>query len=191
MNERHTPERASRETRLALWAMALTIFLFVVPIGLLHFVVPAWSQAGQVSGGVSARTRAALYAAREAAWRAYFSNDPGQLERLLGPELVAVQQHQEAWVDRGRLTRLARFTRNAEVTIKRLEFPRTEVQVFGDVAILYYTYIFETASARASTTDSGRATEIFVRREGRWVVVGWHLDNGAFVHRNDAWTRLP
>jgi hypothetical protein len=171
--------------------MALTIFLFVAPIALLKFVEPQWSQAGQVSGVISARTRAELYAARDAAWRAYFSNDPGQLERLLGPELVAVQQHQEAWGDRRRLTRLARSTRKADVKIKRLEFPRTEVQVFGDVAILYYTYIFETASARASATDSGRATEIFARRNGRWVVVGWHLDNGAFVHRNDAWMRLP
>jgi hypothetical protein len=171
--------------------MALTIFLFVAPIALLNFVVPQWSQAGQVSGEVSARTRAELYAARDAAWRAFFSDDPHQLERLLGPELVAIQQHQEAWVDRGQLIGLARSISKADVKIKRLEFPRTEVQVFGDVAILYYTYIFETASARASATDSGRGTEIFVRRKGKWVDVGRHRDNGAFVRRNDAWMMLP
>ncbi|MDV3206547.1 MAG: TetR family transcriptional regulator [Rhodococcus ruber] len=35
-----------------------------------------------------------------------------------------------------------------------------------------------------------RFTNVWVRRDGRWVDVGWHLDNGPFVHRDGAWIRL-
>jgi hypothetical protein len=38
--------------------------------------------------------------------------------------------------------------------------------------------------------DGGRGTEVFVRRDGKWVDVGWHLDNGPFSHANGQWTRV-
>jgi len=147
------------------------------------------SQPKAASITISAQTRAELLAARDAAWRA-FSDNPGQLEHLLGPELIAIQQSQEDWDNRDKLIKLGEAMHRQGVKTTRLEFPRTEVQVFGNVAILYYTYIFGQAAGNRSVTEAGRGTEVFLRRDGRWVDVGWHLDNGAFVHRNDAWQRM-
>src|SRR5207247_911019 len=58
----------------------------------------------------------------------------------------------------------------------RLEFPRTDVQAYGDVAIIYTTYLYELESAPGQKeTTAGHATEIFVKRNGAWLNSGWHL----------------
>jgi ketosteroid isomerase-like protein len=58
-----------------------------------------------------------------------------------------------------------------------LEFPRTEVQHFGDVAIVWSVYVLETETNGKRSQSSGRASEIFVLRSGRWTNPGWHTDN--------------
>jgi ketosteroid isomerase-like protein len=58
----------------------------------------------------------------------------------------------------------------------RLEFPRTEVQHFGDVAIIWSSYIVETEMDGKRAVGSSRVTEIFVRQNGRWTNPGWHTD---------------
>jgi hypothetical protein len=32
--------------------------------------------------------------------------------------------------------------------------------------------------------------EVFVRRDDRWVDVGWHLDSGAFERKGEQWVRV-
>lgn len=59
-----------------------------------------------------------------------------------------------------------------------LRFPRTEIQVFGDVAILYSTCELEIVAQGRALTQTGTASEIFVKRRGRWQNAGWHLDSG-------------
>ena len=147
---------------------------------------------GQSSGSsvVTEEVRSELLAARETAWRAFFAGDPAQLEKLLAPELVAIQQSQERWESREELITMAHRIRKAGVRIARLEVPETKIQLYGDVAILYYSYVFETAADGWSVTDEGRGTEIFVRRNGRWVDVGWHLDHGPFTRRDGSWFRI-
>jgi len=49
--------------------------------------------------------------------------------------------------------------------------------VYGSVAILYTTYVFETEGPEGRKTTTGRGTETFVRREGRWVNTGWQVDD--------------
>jgi uncharacterized protein DUF4440 len=135
--------------------------------------------------------RAELLAARDTAWRAFFEKGgAAKLETILAPELVAIQESAERWEDRPRLLAMAKAIEKQGVQILRLEFPRTEMQIFGDTAILYYTYLFETGVPGNSVTDEGRGTEVFVRRDGRWLDVGWHLDNGAFVRKDGVWVRL-
>jgi ketosteroid isomerase-like protein len=58
----------------------------------------------------------------------------------------------------------------------RLEFPRTEIQRFGDVAILYSKYVVETEMKGKRSVSSGRATEVFVLQNGKWTNPGWHTD---------------
>ena len=58
----------------------------------------------------------------------------------------------------------------------RLEFPRTEVQHFGDVAIVWSSYVLETELDGKSSSSAGRATGIFVRQHGHWTNPGWHTE---------------
>ena len=46
----------------------------------------------------------------------------------------------------------------------------------GSFVVLYTTFLYELDRNGTRTTASGRGTEIFVRRENRYVNVGWHLD---------------
>jgi hypothetical protein len=134
--------------------------------------------------------RKELLHARDTAWRSFFQKDLTVVERILAPELIAIQQNSDKWDDRTRLIALAKAMNEQAVQLLRLEFPHTEIQLFGDTAILYYTYVFETGLKGKSVVDGGGGTEVFVRRDGKWVDVGWHLDNGAFSHANGQWIRV-
>ena len=121
--------------------------------------------------------RAELMAAREAVWRAYFSNDREQLEKLIPEEAVVVDDSGgQPLIRRAGIMEAAKKTSEGGARLVRLEFPQTEVQVYGDTAILYTTYSLELENAQGRrSTQTGRGTEIFVRRKGSWVNTGWHL----------------
>jgi hypothetical protein len=75
-----------------------------------------------------------------------FSEGSGQgIEKALGAEVIAIQQSEKEWDNRTHLIEVAKAIQKQGIKLLRLEFPRTEIQLFGDSAILYYTYIFETA----------------------------------------------
>jgi len=50
------------------------------------------------------------------------------------------------------------------------------VQHYGDVAIIWSDYLVETEEEGKRVLDSGRVTEVFVRRGGHWTNPGWHTD---------------
>src|SRR5262245_23811937 len=147
-------------------------------------------ESGVQSSALTEEVRKELLDARETAWRSFFQKDLSVVEKILGPELIAIQENSERWDNRTGLVALAKSMSERGVQLLRLEFPRTEIQLFGDTAILYYTYIFETGLKGKSAVDAGRGTEIIVRRDGRWIDVGWHLDNGPFSHANGNWIRV-
>lgn len=127
---------------------------------------------------LSAKELASLLAEREAVWRGWFSGDEEHLRSALPDELIAIDPGVEEWSDKEQTLRnSARFV-TAGGKLVDLQFPRTEVLAYGDVAILFTTYLFEIEKAGERTTTSGRGTEVFVRRDGRWVNSGWHLDSG-------------
>ena len=134
--------------------------------------------------------RKELLEARSTAWRAFFQKDLTVLEQILAPELIAIQEQVERWDNRASLLKMAQSMKERGVQLTRLEFPRTEIQLFGNTAILYYTYVMEQRLGDQAAVDTGRGTEIFVRRDGKWIDVGWHLDQGAFQRKNGAWVRL-
>lgn len=163
----------------------------VATFGLVPSIGATAEPANASSAALTEQVRKELLAAREAAWRSFFEDDPvAAIERIIGSEVIAIQENGERWENRERLTAMAKSMQAQKVRLLRLEFPHTEIQLFGDTAILYYTYVFATGNDRVSGTEAGRGTEVFVRRDGRWIDVGWHLDNGAFVRRNGAWVRL-
>ena len=60
----------------------------------------------------------------------------------------------------------------------RLEFPKTEIQVYGSTAIVYSNYVYEIEQSGKRSANSGRVTEVFVNRNGVWVNPSWHMDAG-------------
>jgi hypothetical protein len=166
---------------------------FIKPLVFLSAVGSAgclW--AGEPQQGVSDRTRNELLQAREAAWRSFFQEDPATaIQKTISPDVIAIQENEEKWDNRVHLIDVAKAMQSQKIKLIRLEFPRTEVQVFNDTAILYYTYIFETGiEGGVSGVDAGRGTEVFVRKEGHWLDVGWELDNGAFQFKDGRWVKM-
>jgi ketosteroid isomerase-like protein len=128
--------------------------------------------------GLAARAddRAELLKAREAVWRAWFVNDAKTLEAMVPPDTIVIGSGQEIWRHQADILQsAARFQANGGKLI-RLEFPRTEIQRFGDVAISYSQYLYETEDGGKREVTSGRVTEIFVLRNGKWTNPGWHTD---------------
>jgi hypothetical protein len=120
--------------------------------------------------------RKALLEAREAVWRSFFSNDRAALERLIPEETITMEPGSPEWGNRQSvLEGAARFAQSG-AKLMRLEFPRTEIQRYGSVAIVYSTYRYELEEQSKRAPFSGRVTEIFVMRDGRWVNPGWHME---------------
>jgi len=120
---------------------------------------------------------ARLLADREAVWRAWFSNDQRRLEQLLPSDVVAISSD-TTWHDRAAVLAAAQAFAQSGAKLVRLDFPRTEQQVFGEVAILYSRYEFELEKNGRRSLQAGRATEVFVWRDSLWQNTGWHLDSG-------------
>jgi hypothetical protein len=59
--------------------------------------------------------------------------------------------------------------------LARLVFPRTDIQSYGNMAILYTTYEMDLVNGGQTSSQRGVATEVFVRRDGRWINTGWQL----------------
>ena len=119
-----------------------------------------------------------LLAAREAVWRDFFANNSSRLAESIPPELIAIEQG-EKWSTRDDVLTGAKSFADQGGKLVRLEFPQTEIQMYGYTAIVYSKYLCETELAGKHATQSGRATEMFVYRKGKWVNVGWHIDSGS------------
>jgi hypothetical protein len=120
--------------------------------------------------------RTELLKVREEVWRAWFVNDTKTLDALVPPDTIVISSGEEKWKNQSDILQsAARFQANGGRLI-RLEFPRTEIQRFGDVAITYSQYLYETEVDGKRSLTSGRVTEIFVLRRGKWTNPGWHTD---------------
>ena len=145
-----------------------------------HTVVdPDW-RAEQMSkpSTVEPQLRQQILTVREAVWKAYFANDRATLEKLLPEEVLAIDGGAETWSDRANILAGAQRFADSGGKLVRVEFPKTEMQIYGNTIILYTTYICETEANGKRTTMSGRGTEMFVQRGNDLVHVGWHLDRG-------------
>jgi Domain of unknown function (DUF4440) len=131
-----------------------------------------------MASGSAARSddRAELLKVREEVWRAWFVNDTKSLEALVPRDTIVISAGEEKWKDyKDILQSAAQFQAEGGKLI-RLEFPRTEIQHFGDVAITYSQYLYETEVGGKRSLTFGRVTEIFVLHHGKWTNPGWHTD---------------
>jgi hypothetical protein len=122
--------------------------------------------------------RRELLTVRESVWQSWFHNDQKALRELLPGDLIAINNAQADWDDFDKTLSSARRFAGEHGRLVSLRFPKTEMQVYGDVAVLYSEFEMEFTSDGGGKTQSGRATEIFLRQNGRWINTGWHLDSG-------------
>jgi ketosteroid isomerase-like protein len=120
--------------------------------------------------------RTELLKARETVWRAWFANDAKALEALIPPDTIVISSGEEKWKNQADILQSAAKFQAAGGKLIRLEFPRTDIQRFGDVAITYSQYRYETELDGKRSVTSGRVTEIFVLSKGKWTNPGWHTD---------------
>jgi len=118
-----------------------------------------------------------LLRVRENVWRAWFAGDTRTLKQLVPPGTIVMSGGEEKWKDQAYVLRTAAEFQASGGKLVRLEFPRTEVQHFGDVAIVWSTYVLETEVDGKRSSSSGRATEIFVRQHDHWTNPGWHTES--------------
>lgn len=118
-----------------------------------------------------------LLKVREQVWRAWFQGDAKMLEKLVPPGTVVISDGEDKWKNQNDVIHTSvKFHSNGGKLI-RLEFPHTEVQHFGDVAIVWSTFVLETELDGKRSSSTGRATEIFVLRDGQWTNPGWHTSS--------------
>jgi hypothetical protein len=119
--------------------------------------------------------RTSLLTAREAVWRDYFSK-PDKLAAVLTPDFIAMNEGGPPWQTRDEVIAGSRRAVERGLSLVKLEFPRTDIQRYADVAIVYTTYEMHLARAgEAASVEKGQATEVF-RWDGKvWLHTGWHL----------------
>ena len=135
------------------------------------------SSGGSPSPGGGEPIDRELLATREAAWRAWFAGDSATLGAMLPAEFLGYGMTGVEVSDRARTLTASRGFAAAGGRLERLAFPETRAQQYGDAVVLYSLYeITLVDGAGKASTMRGRATEVFVRRDGRWLHPGWHLD---------------
>ena len=126
---------------------------------------------------LSEELRSSLLSARDAVWKAYFSSDRAALEKLIPEELVTIGPGGSQFGNRSSILAGSAAVAQSGAKLTRLEFPKTEIQMYGNAAFVYSSYSYDLENNGERKTFSGRATEVFVIRKGHWVNPGWHLDN--------------
>jgi ketosteroid isomerase-like protein len=132
---------------------------------------------GSNFAAASVDDRSEILKAREAVWRAWFANDRQALEILVPPDTIVISAGEDKWKTQVEVFQSAADFQKEGGKLVRLEFPRTEIQRFGNVVIIWSKYLVETETKGKRSLTSGRVTEVFVRRHGQWTNPGWHTDS--------------
>ncbi len=150
----------------------LSLLVAAAPLG-----APLAAQAApRVATELAGAELAALDAIRKDVWVRWFTGDTAALRRVLGPELVAISPDGPHWQSlRGTLDGSAGFKASGAQFIS-VDFDSTLTHRFGDVVVMFSHYRVVTEREGTRGTQSGLATEVFVRANGRWVHTSWHLD---------------
>ncbi|MFZ0200821.1 MAG: nuclear transport factor 2 family protein [Candidatus Sulfotelmatobacter sp.] len=118
-----------------------------------------------------------LLGTREAVWRAWFAGDTEVIEKLVPPDTIVISGGEKEWKNQTYVVKSAAEFHASGGRLVRLEFPHTEVQHYGHVAIVWSTFVLETEVNGKREASSGRATEIFVWQHGHWTNPGWHTSS--------------
>lgn len=148
-----------------------------VALALVSATLPLSAQvAPSVATTLPAAELTTLEAVRKAVWVDWFSGDTAALRRSLAPELVAISPGAPHWQSlQESIAGSAKFRADGGRLVS-VAFDSSMVHRFGDAVVMFSHYIVVTAGSQGQRTQKGRATEVFVRSNGRWVHTSWHLD---------------
>ena len=118
-----------------------------------------------------------LLQVREQVWRAWFANDTATLHNLVPPETIVMSGSEPNWEHQADVFKGAADFQSQGGKLIRLEFPRTEVQHFGNVAIVWSKYLYEIETNGKRSVSTGHSSEIFVLRDEKWTNPGWHTNS--------------
>jgi len=139
---------------------------------------PQWKaeQAG-LPATLNDQAKQEILKAREAVWRAWFAGDREKLEKMIPDEAVAINGADKNWGNRSIILDGAKRFFESGGKLTRLEFPRTEIQLYGSTIILFTSYSYDTEQNGKKSTVIGNGVETFVRRNGSIVNTGWILSD--------------
>ena len=123
-----------------------------------------------------------VLAVRESAWRAWFSGDEKALRAMLPEDFLSISAHGSEIAGLERTIASSRAFKESGGRLVKLAFPETQAQRFGDTVVLYGSYDATYVVGTDEKHIRGRLTEVFVKRDGRWLHPGWHLDATAGDH---------
>jgi hypothetical protein len=128
-----------------------------------------------ISDPVAPAVASALISAREAVWRAWFAGDTIALSRLV-PSVLSAGSRRQPWESRAATFQGARAFASSGARLVDLRFDSTTIVLDGNVAVVRsrFAYTIESRS-RERNTITGRATEIFVQQDERWLNPFWYL----------------
>jgi len=133
--------------------------------------------APRVTTTLAATELTTLEAVRKAVWVDWFSGDTTALRHVLGPELVAMGAGAPYWQSLNEtIAASARFKAGGGKFVS-VGFDSAMTHRFGETVVMFSRYTVVTENTEGRTTRKGRATEVFVRTNGRWVHTSWHLDS--------------
>ena len=131
--------------------------------------------AGVATGAqtVDDATRAAVLAARDAIWRAWFAHDSVALARLLPRSTTAGDSR--GWESRDEIIDGSRRSAASGTKLVAVRFDNTQIHRNGDVAVVFSRYSLELEQQERRNTVIGTASEVFVLKDGVWQNPFWYL----------------
>jgi ketosteroid isomerase-like protein len=96
--------------------------------------------------------------------------DRATLEKLLGDDFIGTSAD---GVIRTKSQEIADGMQDTDVTLSSstTEF---KARVYGDVAVVTYRFAWKAMVDGKEKTSEGRATDVWVKRGGRWQCIGYH-----------------
>jgi len=136
--------------------------------------------ANSVSFGGAKNDDEDLLKVRRSVWIKWIENDQEALKKLVPEDTVVISTSEPGIKHQSDVLKGAADFHSAGGKLISLEFPKTEVQHFGDVAVTWSEYVLELEVGGKREKTVGRVTEVFVKRNGQWTNPGWHTDSENF-----------
>ncbi len=127
-----------------------------------------------------------LLKVRRSVWIEWIENDQEALKKLVPADTVVISTGEPGIKHQAEVLKAAADYHAARGKLISLEFPKTEVQHFGDVAVTWSEYVLELEVGGKGEKTVGRVVEVFVKRNGQWTNPGWHTDSENFSNPSPA-----